>query len=360
MNALSSFGLSRPGLLHRHGGNLRPGGNGHLAINFGADSYDLIGPSGATVKSLPDAPPAVAVQVMFKTSMTVYHDAAKLITPERANMFVIPGDIGIFVSLGSGVWQFLLLRGDWNGSALIGGDISGLTLSNNVADATNDIDWAAGVVADSTGKRSLFHTAGTTQLDVAYGTGNGGRFDNAISDGWWHGYVISNGVTVSRGFSKTFGTPIAETNYPPGYDIYRYVGSIHRNSGVIRPFRQNGDFFIWGTAISERNSTAALADQLFTITIPLGIRTIPLLSFGLQQNAAGSAIFQFGHGDDSAVSATLGRTGNATEWSTGEVTSMISNTASQIRLAVLNSSGSINVGQINNHGYINARQSGRL
>ncbi|MGN7829531.1 hypothetical protein ACTJJ8_22625 [Agrobacterium radiobacter] len=152
------------------------------------------------------------------------------------------------------------------------GLLNGLTLSNNATDATNDIDFAAGVCASESAVAAVMsHSSGTAQLDVAFGTGNGGRFDSAISDGTWHCFVISNGTTVSRGFSKSLD-PTAQPNYPSGYTRYRRVGSIVRVSGVIKGFVQNGDDFLWKATVNDVADTSpGTAAKTRTLTVPTGV-----------------------------------------------------------------------------------------
>ncbi|PWK65884.1 carbohydrate-binding protein [Aminobacter sp. AP02] len=165
------------------------------------------------------------------------------------------------------------------------GHLTGIQLANNAADATNDIDWTAGDCASSSISPILMVvSAGTMQLDVAFGTGNGGRFDAAMSDGSWHCFVISNGVTVKVGMSKSTD-PTSQPNYPVGYAHHRRVGSIIRDGGVIRPFMQAGDMYLWATERIDRNSNANQASVLLTVSVPTGIVVQPLLR--VQMSALG-------------------------------------------------------------------------
>lgn len=161
----------------------------------------------------------------------------------------------------------------------------GFNLSNNSTDPTNDIDFPAGYAASAGASPVLLaHSAGTSQLDVAFGSGNGGRFDSTISDGWWHCFIIGNGTTVSRGFSKSLD-PTAQANYPSGYTRYRRVGSILRTSGAIKPFSQNDDEVLWLNAVADVSDTdPGTAAKTRTLTVPVGFivdAKIRVLSVGL-------------------------------------------------------------------------------
>lgn len=186
------------------------------------------------------------------------------------------------------------------------GLLNGLTLSNNATDATNDIDFAAGVCASESGVAAIMsHAAGTAQLDVAFGSGNGGRFDSVISDGWWHCFVISNGTTVSRGFSKSLN-PTSQPNYPSGYTRYRRVGSIRRASNVIYPFIQDGDYFKYRTAVLDRSSVAAASNVLLALTVPTGVKVSPTITSLLAGGGAGaSCAVAFGDGDMTVGTVTI-------------------------------------------------------
>ncbi|QXC49524.1 hypothetical protein KHC17_16815 [Agrobacterium salinitolerans] len=154
----------------------------------------------------------------------------------------------------------------------------GFNLANNVTDATNDIDFPAGVVASEVANPILMtHSAGTAQLDVAYGTGNGGRFDSAISDGTWHCFIISNGTTVSRGFSKSLD-PTTQPNYPAGFTHYRRVASWPRISGALAALLQRDNKFSHSTRIQDVSATNPGATAVTrTLTVPVGI---PVVAFG--------------------------------------------------------------------------------
>lgn len=159
------------------------------------------------------------------------------------------------------------------------GHISGLILSNNVSDAVNDLDWAAGICASTeTTPVMMVHPAGTTQLDVAFGTGNGGRFDSAISDGTWHCYVIADAAgNVSRGLSKSLN-PTSQPNYPSAYVHYRRVGSILRTSGTIVAFSQDGDEFLRSVPAADLSLIPSdTLGHLVALSVPTGIKLIALM-----------------------------------------------------------------------------------
>jgi len=176
-----------------------------------------------------------------------------------------------------------------NIGAALKGHLTGLTLSNNTTDATNDIDISAGEAASEQASPLLMVFAGATgvQLDVAYGTGSGGRFDSAISNGTWHVFIISNGTTVGRGLSKSLN-PTAEPNWPSGYTHYRRIGSILRVSSAIVAFTQVGDEFL-RTVVNLDVSAPGPGTAAFSqvLAVPTGIQVVAKVIAGLSNSGTG-------------------------------------------------------------------------
>jgi hypothetical protein len=161
------------------------------------------------------------------------------------------------------------------------GHLYGLTLSNNATDATNDIDVSAGECASQQSPPVLITHAGATgrQLDVAYGTGSGARFDSAISDGTWHAFVITNGTVLGFGFSKSLD-PTGQANYPSGFTHYRRIGSIIRASSSIVTFSQHGDEFLRTSAPSQdvNVSNPGTSALTHTLAVPVGFKVVAIVN----------------------------------------------------------------------------------
>ncbi|ACE92033.1 hypothetical fusion protein [Rhizobium etli CIAT 652] len=218
---------------------------------------------------------------------------------------------------------------------LFGGEIS-----NNATDLTNDLDIAAGVAATDDSTPALMDfTAVTRQLDVAYGTGNGGRFDSAIADGTWHIFACTNGSDVAIGMSQSLN-PTSAPNYPAGYTKYRRLGSRVRISGAWRrvvqrgarhmlldPLPQNG-----GSAIGTTTSAA-----LFALSgIPTGIEVDVLFEASYTSTAVSAgALLSSPLVNDSVpgignAGVTIGHVQVASQYAAGSVR-IRTNTSGQIR-----------------------------
>lgn len=221
------------------------------------------------------------------------------------------------------------------GSEIRGYISPGFNMANNASDPVNDIDFPSGSLSSEQSPPIMMVHSGVAgmQLDVAFGVGNGGRFDSAISDGTWHCFIIGNGTLVSRGFSKSLN-PTTQPNYPAGFTHYRRIGSIIRSSGAIRLFTQRGDDFEYQTPVIDRSSTATQSSTLLAVSVPNGIVVQP--KFRILQGMNGAGNIQ-------TMIASAGKTevifSNTTL--SGEVDSVVvpsggifTNTSSQIQFAV--------------------------
>lgn len=169
-------------------------------------------------------------------------------------------------------------------------------------------------------------------------------------------YVIATGLTETTfQFSTSNGgaavntsgsqsgvhTGIPGPKMPTSYDYFRRIGSIVRTGGVIKPFVQDVDKFIWKAPASDVNAvnpgTAAVTR---TLTVPLGIRVEAIVSIaGYGADAAGTpgAIFISDLSiTDTAPSVTAAA--NAVTYSTatgalqtGSVAEVFTNTSGQVR-----------------------------
>lgn len=129
--------------------------------------------------------------------------------------------------------------------------LAGLTLSNDITDAVNDILVAVGECRDSTNAADLVLASPLIKkLDAAWAVGNnqGGRMSAAaIADTSYHVFVIRRPDTgvVDIGIDVSATAPTLPTNYTQ----FRRIGSIIRVSGVIKAFSQRGDIFLWAAVL---------------------------------------------------------------------------------------------------------------
>jgi len=174
-----------------------------------------------------------------------------------------------------------------NVSAPLKGHIYGLTLSNNVTDPTNDIDIAAGEAASTEANPVLMvlSSAITKRLDAAWavGSGNGGLDTGSIANGTYFVWLIQRSDTGV--VDALYSTSATSPTMPSGYDRKRRIGAILREGGTIISFIQTSPTRYERTAgIFDRNSTAALASSLITLSVPIGVPIRPILLSDMQAN----------------------------------------------------------------------------
>lgn len=153
------------------------------------------------------------------------------------------------------------------------GYIDGCILSNNGSDATNDIDFAAGVCRDSTNTADMTCAAMTKRLDAdwAAGTNQGMRYSGAaITDTTYHLYAIIKADGTQDWFAYAGTDPTAVL--PSGYVAWRMVGSIIRSGGAIVGFVQTGDFFQRKSPSVISAANPGTSAVLATVGVPSGVK----------------------------------------------------------------------------------------
>jgi hypothetical protein len=151
------------------------------------------------------------------------------------------------------------------------GGISGLTLSNNVADATNDIDVAVGRARDSTDSDTMIlASALTKRLDAtwAVGTGAGMCDTGVISNAWWNIFLIkridTGVVDILASLSATAPT------MPTGYTLFRRIGAILRSAAALVAFTQQEEEFLWKAPTAATTNNPGTSAVTPTIAAPPG------------------------------------------------------------------------------------------
>jgi hypothetical protein len=245
-------------------------------------------------------------------------------------------------------------------SVIFKGLLSGLTLSNNVTDATNDIDIATGVAASD---ESIPHvmelgSALTKRLDAAWavGTNQGGLDTGTIADGTYHIWLIQRSDTSV--VDALFSTSATSPTMPANYNRKRRIGSIIRSGGVIRPFRQTGDMFRWVTPVLDRAGSTAVADSLLSVTVPFGITTSPMIVIFVTSGTNSTIGNSLGDGVAASADITVQFYSGAPQFNSTALISpgdIYTNTSSQIRLAVTITAGTIVTNTLTTLGYTDTR-----
>lgn len=198
--------------------------------------------------------------------------AGKVATWDGAAWVYISPYVGATVYDRSLGFRLVYRSGAWSIEAqLLTGVVSGLKLTNNVTDPTNDIDAAAGSAVDDTGTRVLTLAAGITKrLDGgwAVGSGNGGRDTGLVANGWWYIWLIGRSDTgvVDVLMSQSATSPTMPSNYTHKVRI----GEVYRapSLGGLKPFVQVGDDFWWKAEVQDVADSPSMTSALKTLTVP--------------------------------------------------------------------------------------------
>lgn len=157
------------------------------------------------------------------------------------------------------------------------GYIAGLILSNN-ATATK-LDVSAGIARDSTNAVDITLasaiTAGLIQTSGAWAAGS---TQNKLDTGaranstWYHVHAIKKDSDATGDW--LFSLSATAPTMPSGYTYFRRIGAVKTDgSGNIISFSQNGDEFLWTTAVADATGTSTgNTSTLITLTVPTGVK----------------------------------------------------------------------------------------
>lgn len=177
------------------------------------------------------------------------------------------------------------------GGSMPRGHIDGLIMSNGT-DTAHDIDIAAGTARDANNDTDLTLTAGVTrQLDVAFGTGNGGLSSSLspANNTTYHVFICKDsGGTVTVGFD----TSLTAANLVTDHSITnpRIIGSLVTDgSANFRQFIQQGDLFLWQTPVTGTGSTNPGTSAVTrTLTVPTGLKLSAIVNVTLYATSGSS------------------------------------------------------------------------
>lgn len=207
------------------------------------------------------------------------------------------------------------------GSELPAEFLSGLTLTNNVANPGTDIDIAPGVARNSVGTLSLRLGASLTKRLQSVGAWSAGAGGNGLFSGaranstWYHLFLIRNDAdgTIDAGFD----TNISAANKPAGYGSYQRVGSFKTDgSGNIIAFINVGRLFKWKLPIRDAlllNQSIGSSSSNITLSTPPGIRVLA----DIQVATYGSGQWTYARSPDASAVTMVAVTDNLPSWLAG-------------------------------------------
>lgn len=246
------------------------------------------------------------------------------------------------------------------------GVLAGLELSNDGADATNDLSVTAGRVLSDSGNFVLDGVTAThiKQVDVVFaeyatiGVTSGGRAtaDNLTGEKTFHVYIIGGSGKNDQMFFATSLTP----TLPTGFTEKARIGSMVWTGSAWRGFVQNGDMFTYKahvTSIQVTNPGTAAVTRL--LDSPVGLKMEAILdvivgSTGVSANCILSDLATTDESPTGLPPVTQWFMNNvANDFTAGEVRIM-TDTAAQIRSRFSSSDANTTL-EITTKGHIDTR-----
>jgi len=188
----------------------------------------------------------------------------------------------VLVEVGGWLWSL-------ETEAIPPGYVSGLTLANNAANATRDIDIAPGR-ARGNGVTVVNGSTLTKRLDQVWAAGNGqGGTDVPIvpSAMTLHAHALRNDAT--KAFDVVFSQSATAPTVPSGWTRVQRLGAVLTDgSGNIRSFRQVGNTFWHNVSggIQDFSAAGVWTKNLFVFSVPNGIRVEGIFQPLILANAA--------------------------------------------------------------------------
>jgi len=285
----------------------------------------------------------LVLQTVNSARDVVVTTAGNIVTPDGNNIPLSSTSDALTLQYNSTLSKWVVLSRSVPSlvmQGLSGKILNGLTLSNNVADATNDIDIAAGSCVSDDGTTVLVLSAITKRLDAAWavGTNQGGLDTGAIANTTYFVFVIGR---VDTGVTDVLlsASPTAPT-MPSGYTKKKRIGAIIRASAAILPFTQYMNEFRLSTQVIEVDATNPGTSAVTrTLTaVPLGLKTLAMLSVGWYPGTTGATVLvtsldqndQAAQAFGTAALTGFGSVGSNNGWNFAPVR-VATNTSAQVR-----------------------------
>jgi hypothetical protein len=186
-----------------------------------------------------------------------------------------------------------LLREDGNAASLTGIELFdasddhliGLELANDIRyDSATDVFVSEGEATDDSDTAIMALTSALSkQIDSAWAVGDqAGWLDtgSVASDTWYHVFLIRRSDTGVVDCLCSL-SPTAPT-MPTNYDQKRCIGRVLYETSAIRPFRQDGDRFLWDVPdVSFFDTNPASTATTRVLLVPDGLKIRPIWTLTL-------------------------------------------------------------------------------
>ena len=257
---------------------------------FTAKSTQLTG-AAVTFTSCVAAPAAGYLARVENTQANTWTDGATFEMQGDRNFTAEAGDIcWVYAKTTTTFRVFIEKASGLATHSLSAGVISGMTVSNNVTDATNDINIAAGYCRDSTDVVWINKSSAVVkQLDAGWAAGTNQGMRNsaaAITDTTYHIYAVCKAGGAEPDYyahtSTNIATVLSALQAETGGSAYiyaRWLFPIIRSTSIT-PFLQTGNVVMWQTQKPDVTAAANTSVTNRTLTIPLGFKFEVIMGAG--------------------------------------------------------------------------------
>lgn len=241
--------------------------------------------------------------------VTIDPDAAETING-NATLILNAGQKAIVFCTGTAFFAFV--TSDAQSGVQLQGYSFGLGLSNNGADAANDVDITSGKAAADASPFNLMvlGSALTKRIDAlwAVGSGNGGLDTGGVSAaGTYYVWLIqrSDTLVVDALFSLSNTAP----TMPTSYDRKRLIGTLERTASVNGPITASSPFGLGELSKLDRNQIFSFSSAQNELIFPVGQILTAFVGGALQPRRALVNLYIFGSNtSDYTISVPLGGT----------------------------------------------------
>jgi len=239
---------------------------------------------------------------------------------------------------------------------IIGSYLDGLNLS--AAGSTATFGISAGTSSNTllTAVMTLASAYTKTTSSWAVGSAAGALDSGVIANStWYHVYIIKRLDTSVTDI--LISTSVSSPTLPTNYTVFRRIGSMKTDgSAQWVAFTQNGDEFLWLSAIADASASAVgTSASSITLSVPTGVKVYAIFS-GRFYGGSGQRYCLVSSPDVTDIASATNNSNishNATGSSATSYWLRIrTNTSAQIRVRSDTASSSIDV---TTHGWIDAR-----
>lgn len=174
------------------------------------------------------------------------------------------------------------------GAGVTVGNLTGLTLANDIATPTTKFSVAAGTATSADGTVAINLPFSIIKQTTSWGVGsNSGCLDTGsiAANSWYNIFIISQ-ATVTGNATDILCSLSQNPQLPATYTHYRRIGSLETNgSSQWVGFTQYGNRFVWNAATLDVNdNTLGTTAKTYQLNVPPGVNVNPICRYTISND----------------------------------------------------------------------------